>query len=95
MQTRENEVTVVVQQILDQVRRAVDAGLVQGVSATEFAPDRAITRAEGAAMVNRVLARIPDRGYIDGQQDRKYDDVNNLNWAWYDINEASLGVLPR
>lgn len=79
----------------DYISTAAAYGWVNGVSATEFAPDRAITRAEGAAMVNRVLARIADRAHIDSLTDRRYEDVTSANWAWYDINEASMGVLPR
>lgn len=78
----------------DYISTAASYGWVNGISDTEFAPDRAITRAEAAAMVNRALARIPDRGYIDAQPQR-YGDVTKSNWAWYDINEASFGELPR
>lgn len=76
------------------ISTAASYGWINGISDTEFAPDRPITRAEAAAMVNRVLARIPDRGYIDSQPQR-YEDVVKLNWAWYDISEASFGELPR
>ena len=78
----------------DYISTAASYGWVNGISDTEFAPDRAITRAEAAAMVNRVLSRIPDRGYIDSQPQR-YADVEKLNWAWYDISEAFFGELPR
>ena len=78
----------------DYISTAAGYGWVNGISDTEFAPDRAITRAEAAAMVNRVLSRVPDRGYIDSQPQR-YEDVEKTNWAWYDISEASFGKRPR
>ncbi|MBQ2997303.1 MAG: S-layer homology domain-containing protein, partial [Oscillibacter sp.] len=70
-------------------------GWVNGVTDELFAPDRSITRAEAAAIVNRVLERIADRSYIDSMDEQVYSDVHSLNWAWYDINEASLGDLKR
>ena len=70
-------------------------GWVNGISEDLFAPDRSLTRAEAVTIVNRVLARIADRGYIDNIAERRYGDVHNLNWAWYDINEASLGQVIR
>ena len=79
----------------DYIATGAAFGWINGISDTEFAPDRPITRAEAAAMVNRVLARIPDRGYIDALSTARYPDVAKNLWAWYDINEASLGTLPR
>ena len=79
----------------DAISTAASIGWVNGVSSTLFAPERSITRAETAAMVNRVLGRIPDRAAIDGQDTAIYPDVASGHWAWYDINEASMGTLPR
>lgn len=79
----------------DYISTAAAFGWVNGVSDTEFAPDRSITRAEAAAIVNRVLARSADRGYIDSLTELRYEDVQSAHWAWYDINEASMGKLPR
>lgn len=79
----------------DYISTAASFGWVNGVSDTVFAPDRPITRAETAAMVNRVLGRVPDRSAIDTLEESRYPDVEKLNWAWYDINEASLGRISR
>lgn len=79
----------------DYISTAAAFGWINGVTDNEFAPDRPITRAEAAAVVNRVLGRVADRGYIDSLNEQRYDDVHNLNWAWYEINEASMGELSR
>ena len=44
--------------------------------------------------MNRMLSRIADRAVIDNGT-QQYDDVPRTYWAWYDISEASRGVLPR
>ena len=44
------------------------------------------------ALVNRILERYPDKGYIDKNLGRltQFDDVkDNSYWAYYDIFEAS------
>ena len=79
----------------DYISTAASFGWVTGVTEELFAPDRSITRAEAATMVNRVLGRIADRAYIDSLTEQRYPDVNETNWAWYDINEASQGKLVR
>lgn len=79
----------------DYISTAAAFGWVNGVTEELFAPDRAIKRSEAATMVNRVLARMADRAYIDSLDVRCYPDVDPTYWAWYDINEASQGVLPR
>ena len=69
-------------------------GWINGVGNDMFAPDKPITRAQAATIVNRMLARIADRAAIDAGVQR-YDDVPRTYWAWYDICEASTGVVPR
>jgi hypothetical protein len=53
-----------------EVKKAYSAGLINGVSATEFAPERNITREEMAAMLIRA------KGYADGinVEDLKLDE---------------------
>lgn len=69
-------------------------GWINGVGNDLFAPDKPITRAQAATIVNRMLARIADRAEIDAGM-QQYDDVPRTYWAWYDICEASTGVVPR
>lgn len=78
----------------DYITTASGYGWINGIGNGLFAPDRPITRAQAAAIVNRMLSRIADRAVIDNGT-QQYDDVPRTYWAWYDISEASRGVLPR
>jgi hypothetical protein len=48
------------------INAAAENRWVSGYPDGTFAPDKAITRAEVVAVVNRLLGRVPDRVYIDG-----------------------------
>lgn len=78
----------------DHITTASGYGWINGVGNDLFAPDQPITRAQAATIVNRMLARIADRAKIDAAG-RQYDDVPGTYWAWYDVCEASTGVVPR
>ena len=59
-----------------------------------FAPDRTISRAEVATIVNRMLVRIADKAYIQTNlNDLKiFPDAADQNyWAWLDIVESTNG----
>lgn len=64
-------------------------GWINGVGDGTFRPDRSITRAETATMVNRMLGRLPDETAIDAGLGRKFPDVTKSHWAWYQIGEAT------
>ena len=54
-----------------------------------FEPGRAITRAEAAAIVNRMLARSADQNFAGSI--RQFADVSSSHWAYWQIVEASNG----
>ena len=75
----------------DAISTATAYGWVNGVGGGLFAPDRSITRAQAAAIINRMLGReMAGETYEDA---RRYLDVPETYWAWKDICEASDGIV--
>lgn len=73
----------------DQVMGAAGYGWIGGYSDGTFRPYAPITRAEAAAVVNRMLNRAADRAYADAHAILRFPDVPSDYWAYYDIAEAS------
>jgi hypothetical protein len=71
------------------INKMVGLGLVSGISSTEFAPERNITRAEFAALLVRALG-IQPTVQIYG----KFNDVPADKWCFNTVNTAAdLGLL--
>ena len=70
---------------------AVAYGWIDGYSDGTFQPEKNITRAEAAKMVNAMLARQGDQAYVDAHGDslRLFPDVAKDHWAYYEIAEAA------
>ncbi|MBM6919302.1 S-layer homology domain-containing protein [Intestinimonas butyriciproducens] len=70
---------------------AVNYGWINGYADGTFRPDETITRAEVAAIVNRMLGRSADKAYVDTHADEltQFTDVSPYYWAYYDIMEAA------
>lgn len=62
-------------------------GRIKGYEDGTFKPDREITRAEIATMLNRLFDRKIDKK--DGGMFKEYKDLNKNHWAYYEIMEAS------
>ena len=75
----------------DAVSTASAYGWVNGVGNGLFAPNQLITRAQAAAIMNRLLGRNM-AGETYGEA-RQYLDVSQTYWAWKNICEASDGVV--
>lgn len=73
----------------EQISAAAAYGWVLGVGNGRFAPNDKITRAQAAAIVNRMTGRLADQAAIDCGEGARFPDVANTHWAWYDIIEAS------
>ena len=73
----------------ESVLTAVNYGWIAGVGNGRFEPGRAITRAEAAAIVNRMLARSADQNFAGSI--RQFADVSSSHWAYWQIVEASNG----
>ena len=70
---------------------ASNYGWVAGIGNNVFEPNRSITRAEAATIVNNMLGRIGDLEKIDAGYGRDFPDVDKSHWGWYEINEAANG----
>jgi len=63
-------------------------GWVKGVGDMQFEPNRPITRAEAATIVNHMLCRMADKAAVDAGEARQFPDVAKNHWAYYEIAEA-------
>ena len=70
------------------IRKAVEAGWINGVGGNRFAPDQTITRAEVMAMINRMLDRIPDADHMLPDM-KKWTDNPEDAWYYADVQEAT------
>ena len=72
------------------IKAATGYGWIYGTHEGYFEPNRHIIRAEAVTMVNRILLRAADKGFIDSHTGLvAYTDVPKSHWAYYDIVEAS------
>lgn len=71
------------------VQTAVSYGWIKGYEDGSFRPGQPIARAETAAIINRMLARIPDYDAVDRGAGTRFPDVPASHWAFYDVVEAS------
>lgn len=75
------------------VTSAADYGWINGYPDGTFRPNAPITRAEVAAVVNRMLERAADEDYLAAHGDdlRKFSDLSTAHWAYETIMEAANG----
>lgn len=75
----------------DAVISAVHYGWISGYPDGTFAPDSTITRAEVAAVVNRMLDRSGDEGYFRSHADAlvRFADLAESHWAYCEVMEAA------
>ncbi|MCL2015177.1 MAG: S-layer homology domain-containing protein, partial [Defluviitaleaceae bacterium] len=70
------------------IRELASQGIINGMSATEFAPDQPISRAQAAAMVTGILA------VSDSAADFGFADVSRADWFFTPVNTARLhGIM--
>lgn len=75
----------------DEIKTAATYGWIYGKGNNLFDPDGFITRAEAAAIVNRMFARLGDQIAIDEGSRKEFTDVSDAHWGWYEISEATYG----
>jgi len=75
----------------DYISSAAAKGWIQGYPDGSFKPGNAISRAEVVSLVNRMLERVADKGYVDSHTAtlNQYTDLTKTHWAYYDIMEAT------
>jgi hypothetical protein len=62
--------------------------VASGYPDSTFKPDQAVTRAEFAYFMNRLLMRISTGGYYSPGAN-EYIDIDETHWAYEDILKAS------
>lgn len=72
------------------VALAVRRGWVQGYDDGCFRPDAPLTRAQAAAVFNRVLGRSADERALAAGDARRFLDVGPENWFYADVAEAAV-----
>lgn len=75
----------------DYIASAAQYGWIVGDGTGKFNPNAEITRAEAAAIVNRMLGRLSDFDAIDAGKGKSFPDVSSSFWGYYDIAEATSG----
>ncbi|NLY09425.1 MAG: S-layer homology domain-containing protein [Tissierellia bacterium] len=75
------------------INSAVSKGWVNGYPDGTFKADREITRAEVVTIVNRMLNRKADEGFVLENQHLlvQFKDINKSQWAYLNIMEATHG----
>ena len=70
---------------------SIKAGWITGYPDGTFRPNNSITRAEAITIVNSMLERNADKGYIDLNSDSliSFTDVDVNFWGYYQIMEAA------
>ncbi len=65
------------------IEEMAEKGILKGVSANEFAPDRSITRAEFAVLLSRVL-KLNQTGLVN-----EFDDVSDTAWYKNEVSQVA------
>ena len=65
-------------------------GWISGYTDGTFKPDAPITRAEAVSIVNRMFDRAADGEFVreHGFEIKKFNDLTDKHWAYYEIMEA-------
>ncbi|MCR5825617.1 MAG: S-layer homology domain-containing protein, partial [Oscillospiraceae bacterium] len=73
------------------IRSAASYGWIQGYADANFCPKNPITRAEAAAVINRMLARSADLDYAAAHEDQliHFTDLARNRWYYADMLEAT------
>lgn len=73
------------------VTGSIQFGWIIGYGDGTFRPNNTITRAEGTAIVNKMLGREGDQAFIQQHQEelKRFTDVTSAHWAYYHIAEAT------
>ena len=76
----------------DNIATGSEYGWINGYEDDTFRPSKPITRAEVAAIVNRMLARAADEAYVGANRDKlvQFSDLQDTaKWYYLDMVEAT------
>lgn len=71
---------------------AVENGWIEGYSDGTFKPDRKLTRAEAAAILNRVLGRTVSADALPANMKTWKDNADKKAWHYLDVQVAGNGT---
>jgi uncharacterized repeat protein (TIGR02543 family) len=72
------------------VMTAASLGWISGYADGSFGPGDNITRAQVVTIVNHMLSRAADKGFVDFSAGiRAFSDLSKSHWAYYDLMEAA------
>ena len=74
----------------DAIAKVKAEGWISGYNDGTFRPDAPITRAEAVSIVNRMFDRAADGEFVreHGFEIKKFNDLTDKHWAYYEIMEA-------
>ncbi|MBT9683731.1 S-layer homology domain-containing protein [Pseudoflavonifractor sp. MCC625] len=76
----------------EEVQSAIWYGWISGYPDGTFGPEQPMTRAQAAAILNRMLGRSADRAFLAEDHGlREFRDVSKSHGAYFDICEAANG----
>ena len=64
-------------------------GYMNGRGNNKFYPNEAITRAEVATVLNKILDRTPNEEFIDKYSKNPFKDLKKDHWSYYQVMEIS------
>ncbi len=76
----------------------VEKGVIDGYPDGTFCPDKTITRAEAAKMVNAVVSRTPVTEVVSEHMsgyENPFVDVSTSDWYFYEVMEAALPHVSK
>ncbi len=73
---------------LESISAAYNAGWIDGVTKTQFMPNRGIKRCEAVKVMNGALNRR-DSGFAADRAKQKFYDVSTGHWAYLEVAEAA------
>ena len=75
------------------VLKAYNLGITNGISSTNFGPNRFITREEAATLLSRAIYQAKQKSYLynenQGESIRFWDQKDISDWAILDVNEMA------
>lgn len=71
------------------INAATEKDWINGYPDGTYQPEKDITREEVATMVNKMLSRKIDKEGIHDLKIRRYTDLDENRWSYYDLVEAS------
>lgn len=74
----------------EEILKATQLGLVNGIGDGTFCPEEAITRAQAVSVINRLTGRESSNNYTDTIVLPLYADVPASHWAYTAVMDASL-----